>query len=153
MFGQVIALAPDSYRGYSNLAAAYVELGRYAEAIAAVGKSISIYPSDYGYTNLGNAYFFQRQYERSAQAYEQAVKLAEKDPLLWRNLGDGYHWSPGKRSQAAGAYRQGIALAKEELRVNPQDLYSFGILAICHAMLGEKKPALESLRRGSLLSP
>ena len=153
MFGQVIALAPDSYRGYSNLAAAYVELGRYAEAIAAVGKSISIYPSDYGYTNLGNAYFFQRQYERSAQAYEQAVKLAEKDPLLWRNLGDGYHWSPGKDREAADAYRQAVALASEELHVNSQDTQACGILAISYAMLGEKKPAIDSLGRGLELSP
>src|SRR3989449_430132 len=153
MFAQVVALVPDSFRGYSNLGAAYVEQGRYAEAIKVLERSIAIRPMDYGYTNLGNAYFFLRQYEQAARAYEQAVKLTEKDPLLWRNLGDGYHWSPGRRSQAAGAYRQGIALAKEELRVNPQDLYSFGILAICHAMLGEKKPALDSLRRGLQLSP
>src|SRR2546428_450835 len=153
MFAQVVALVPDSFRGYSNLGAAYVEQGRYAEAIKVLERSIAIRPMDYGYTNLGNAYFFLRQYEQAARAYEQAVKLTEKDPLLWRNLGDGYYWTQGKRAQAAGAYRQGIALAKEELRVNPQDLYAFGVLAICHAMLGEKKPALESLRRGSLLSP
>ncbi len=153
MFNQVVALAPDSSRGYSNLGAAYVEQGRYPEAIGVLERSIAIRPSDYGYTNLGNAYFFLRQYEQAARAYEQAIKLTEKDPLLWRNLGDGYYWTPGKRAQAASAYRQGIALAKEELRVNPQDLHAFGILAICHAMLGEKKPALESLRSGLQLSP
>jgi len=153
MFSQVVALVPDSFRGYSNLGAAYVEQGRYAEALAVLERSIAIRPTDYGYTNLGNAYFFLRQYEQAARAYEQAVKLTERDPLLWFNLGDGYYWTQGKRAQAAGAYRQAITLAKEGLRVNPQDLYAFGVLAICHAMLGEKKPALESLRRGSLLSP
>jgi len=40
------------------------------------------------------------------------------------------------------AYRQGITTAEEELRVNPKNSYSYGVLAICHAMLGEKKLAL-----------
>ncbi len=153
MFNQVVALVPDSIRGYYNLGATYVEQGQYAEAIAVLERSIAIRPTDYGYTNLGNAHFFLRQYEQAARAYEQAVKFTERDPLLWWNLGDGYYWAPGRRAQAAGAYRQGIVLAKEELRVNPQDPHAFGILAICHAMLGEKKPALDSLRQGLQLSP
>jgi serine/threonine-protein kinase len=94
-----------------------------------------------------------RRYEEADQAYEQAVKLAEKDSLLWWNLGDGYYWTPGKRTQSAAAYRQGITSAEEELRVNPNNAYSYGVLAICHAMLGEKEPALRALRSGFQLSP
>ena len=153
MFNQVVALAPDSFRGYSNLGAAYVEQGRYRDAIGVLEKSIAIRPTDYGYTNLGNAYFFLRQYEQAAQAYEQAVKLNERDPLLWWNLGDGYYWASGKRAQAANAYRQAIAVAEKQLQVNPRDADAFGILAICHAMLNEKEAALGALRRGLQLSP
>jgi eukaryotic-like serine/threonine-protein kinase len=153
MFNQVVALAPDSFRGYSNLGAAYVEQGRYADAITALQRSIAIRASDYGYTNLGNAYFFLRRYEEADRAYEQAVKLTERNSLLWWNLGDGYYWTPEKRSQSAEAYRQGIALAQEDLQINPNDSYSYGILAICHSMLGEKKQALNALQRGLRLSP
>lgn len=153
MFNQVVALAPDSFRGYSNLGATYVEEARYAEAIAVLERSIAIRPSGYGYTNLGNAYFFLRRYDEADHSYEQAVKLTERDSLLWWNLGDGYYWTPGKRSQSAAAYRRGIAIAGEELHVNPQDAHSYGVLAICHAMLGEKKSALDSLRRGLQLLP
>ena len=153
MFTQVVALAPDSFRGYSNLGATYVEQARYGDAIAALGRSIAIRPSEYGYTNLGNAYFFLRRYEEADGAYEQATKLVERDALLWWNLGDGYYWTPGKRSQSAAAYRHAIAIAKEDLRVNPNDAGSYGILAICSAMLGEKKPAFDALRHGLQLSP
>jgi serine/threonine-protein kinase len=152
-FNQVVALAPDSSRGYSNLGAAYVEEGRYPDAITALERSNAIRPSDYGYTNLGNAYFFLRRYEEANRAYEQAVKLADRDPLVWWNLGDGYYWTPEKRGQSAGAYRQAIAIAQEDLKVNPNDPYSYGIVAICYSMLGEKKPALNALRRGLQLSP
>jgi tetratricopeptide (TPR) repeat protein/TolB-like protein/tRNA A-37 threonylcarbamoyl transferase component Bud32 len=153
MFNQVVALAPDSFLGYSNLGAAFVEQARYADAIVALERSIAIRPYDYGYTNLGNAYFFLRRYEEADRAYEQATKLAEKDSLVWWNLGDGYYWTPGKRGQAASAYRRAIAFAQEDLRVNPKDGPSYGVLAICHAMLGEKKPAYDALQRGLRLSP
>ena len=153
MFNQVVALAPDSFLGYSNLGATHVEQARYADAIKILEKSIAIRPSDYGYTNLGNAYFFLRRYEEADQAYQQAIKLSEKDSLLWWNLGDGYYWTPGKRSQSVTAYRQGITTAEEELRVNPRNSYSYGVLAICHAMLGEKKLALDALGSGLQLSP
>jgi serine/threonine-protein kinase len=153
MFNQVVALAPDSFLGYSNLGATYVEQARYADAINILEQSIAIRPSDYGYTNLGNAYFFLRRYEEADQAYQQAIRLSEKDSLLWWNLGDGYYWTPGKRSQSVAAYRQGITTAEEELRVNPKNSYSYGVLAICHAMLGEKKLALDALGSGLQLSP
>jgi serine/threonine protein kinase/tetratricopeptide (TPR) repeat protein len=153
MFRQVVALAPDSFRGYSNLGATYVEQARYAEAIKVLEQSIAIRPSDYGYTNLGNAYFFLRRYEDADRAYEQAVKLTENDSLLWWNLGDGYYWTPGKRAQSTAAYRKGIAVAKEELRVNPNSSDSYGVLAVCYGMLGERQPALDALRRGLELSP
>jgi eukaryotic-like serine/threonine-protein kinase len=153
MFNQVVALAPDSFLGYSNLGATYVEQAHYADAIKVLEQSIAIRPSDFGYTNLGNAYFFLRRYEEADQAYQQAIKLAEKESLLWWNLGDGYYWTPGKRTQSVAAYRQGINIAEEELRVNPNNSYSYGVLAICRAMLGEKKLALDALGSGLRLSP
>jgi eukaryotic-like serine/threonine-protein kinase len=46
-----------------------------------------------------------------------------------------------------------MAIAEEDLRVNPNDSDAYGVLAICHAMLQEKKPALEALQRGLQLMP
>ncbi len=153
MFEQVAALAPDNARGLYNLGAAYVGQGRYDEAIAVLERSIGIRPEGRAYTNLANAYFFLRKYDDATQAYEQAVKLNQTDALLWRNLGDGYYWTPGKRAESAAAYQQAILLANKRLQVNPKDLQALGILAICHAKLSERKPALDSLRKGLQLSP
>jgi tetratricopeptide (TPR) repeat protein/TolB-like protein/tRNA A-37 threonylcarbamoyl transferase component Bud32 len=152
MFNQAVALAPDSFRGYYNLGAAYVEQGLYNEAITVLEQSIAIRPSDYGCTNLGNAYFFQRRYEEADRAYDQAVKLNPRDSLVWANLGDGYYWTPGKRTLSVAAYRQAIAVAKEDLRVNPNESTSYGILATSHAMLADKKEAFDALDRGLQVS-
>jgi serine/threonine protein kinase/Flp pilus assembly protein TadD len=153
MFEQVTALAPDNARGSYNLAASYVGQGQYADAIAVLRRSIAVRPTATAFTDLGNAYFYLRRYDEADLAYEQAVKLDQADSLLWWNLGDGYYYSPGKRAQSAGAYKRAVSLAEERLRVNPKDADALGILTICHAMLGEKKPALESLRKGLQLTP
>jgi eukaryotic-like serine/threonine-protein kinase len=153
MFSQVVALAPDSIRGYYDLGATYNSLGRYSEAIGMLQHSISIRPTATAYTNLGNAYFYLRRYEEAAGAQEQAVKLSPTDYIFWWNLGDSNYWAPGKRAAAGDAYRQAISLATKTLRENSRDAYAVGVLAYCHAMLGERKPALEYLQRGLKMTP
>jgi serine/threonine-protein kinase len=153
MFSQVIALAPDSIRGYYDLGASYNSQGRYADAIGMLQRSIGIRPTANAYSNLGNAYFYLRRYGEASVAYEEAVKLNQKDYILWWNLADGYYWAPGKRTQAAEAYRQAISLANEALRVNPRDDYALGVLAFCYAMVGERKSALSYLQAGLKRAP
>jgi eukaryotic-like serine/threonine-protein kinase len=153
MFSQVIALAPDSIRGYYDLGATYNSQGRYAEAIGMLQHSIAIRPTAFGYGNLGNAYFYLHRYEEAAGTYEEAVKLGQSNYVWWWNLADGYYWAPGKRAQAVQAYRQAISLAMRRLQVNPRDAYALGVLAYCHAMLKERKPALDYLKTGLRLAP
>jgi tetratricopeptide (TPR) repeat protein len=81
------------------------------------------------------------------------VKLRRTDYLVWWNLADGYYWTAGKRAQAMEAYRQAITLAMKGLQVDPRDAYKLGVLAYCHAMLGERKPAFTYLQTGLKLAP
>jgi tetratricopeptide (TPR) repeat protein len=153
MFEQVAALAPDNARGLSNLGASYVSQGRYADGIPALERSIAIRRSGGAFSNLGNAYFYLRRYDDAARAYKQAVELRQTDFRLWRNLGDGYNWSSGKRDLAADAYRRAISVAREQLLVNPKDADALGIVAVCQAMLGDKQLAFESLNKSLQLNP
>lgn len=153
MFSQVVALAPNSFRGYSNLGAVYYYQGRYADAISNLQHSIDIRPSADAFSNLGSAHFYLRQYDASVNAYEKAVQLSQNNYILWLNLADGYYWDSSKRAQADQAYRKTISLAHEALRINPRDASALGVVAYCHAMLGEKKPALDYLQQGLKLAP
>jgi serine/threonine protein kinase/tetratricopeptide (TPR) repeat protein len=153
MFRQVVALAPDSIRGYYNLAASLMDEGLYDDAIGAAQRSIEIHPSDYGYSNLGSAYFFERRYNEAVHAYEQASVQSPNDPLVWWNLGDGYYWASDRRSDSVAAYQRCIELATQAIHENPKDSETVGILAVCQAMRGQQDPANASIKRALLLAP
>jgi len=153
MFNQVIALVPESIRGYYNLGATLNSEGRYHEAIPLLQRSIAIRPTSNAYTNLGNSYFYLRQYEEAVRAYEQATMLKQGDYLLWWNLGEGYFRNPRTQTEASRAYHTAISLALDRLTVNPKDSAAIGVLAICYAMVGEQRSATKYLKQGLQLDP
>ncbi len=153
MFAQVVALAPDNSLGYRNLGGIYTLEGRYAEAIPMLERSVALRPTARAYSNLGTTFFTLRRFVEAAQAFEQAVKLDERDHVMWGNLGDAYNWIPGRSAEAASAYHKAIALAEEKVKVNSRDAALLGNLAVYHAMAKEQPPALANLRRAQALAP
>ena len=116
-------------------------------------RSVALRPTGDGFSNLGTAYFFQRKFIESARAYEEAVKLDEKDWIVWGNLADGYHWAPGMQDQAASAYRKALSLGKQQLQVNARDATVLGYMAYYHAMLGERAEAQSCEREALAVAP
>ena len=153
MFSQVISLAPDSYVGFYNLGGVRVQQGKYDQAIPFFERSLSIRRTANGLSNLGTAQFQMQRYAESARNFEQAVKLDSESYELWGNLGDAYYWTPGRRAEAAGAYRTAISLGEENLRRNPRDAQLLAYLGQYHAMLGEGKPALDKIDAALRLQP
>jgi tetratricopeptide (TPR) repeat protein len=153
MYSQVVSLAPDSFTGYYNLGAVRILQGKYAEAIPLLERSLSIRPTSEAFSNLGTLYFQMRRYTDSVTKFEEAVKIDDKNYLMWGNLGDAYYWAPGRRSEAAAAYGTAIALGEERLRLNSRDAQLLGCLAEYHAMRGERKAAADNLSASLHLQP
>jgi len=153
MFQQAAALAPDNVRVLSNLGAIYVMQGKYPEAISALERSVSFRPTAGAYSNLATAYFYQRRFADAAQTYEGALKLEQRNLTLWRNLAEAYYWTPRKRPEAARACVQAIALARDQLQVNPRDLDVLGNSAYCYAVSGDPKRARDSLGLALKIAP
>jgi len=153
MFSQVVALAPDSFRGYSNLGAVYTQQGRYREAIPTLERSVAIRTTATALSNLATAYFYQRRFAEAAQTYGAAVKADERNYVFWGNLGDALYWTPGRRAEAAAAYRKANALAEAKLQVNARSARVLADLGFYHAMLDERKAALSQLRRALEIAP
>ncbi len=74
MFRKVTELAPDNYRGYSNLGGIYVYQGRYADAIEVLKRSIDLRPNGSAYGNLGAAYFWLHRFPEAVEIYKQGIK-------------------------------------------------------------------------------
>jgi eukaryotic-like serine/threonine-protein kinase len=144
MFQKVAELTPDSFRGYANMGVAYLVDGKYSEAIQPLNKSLRIRATPGTYTNLGTAYFHLRNFPEAAKAYAEATRLNDRDYLLWGNLGEAQNFA-GNHQEAEAAYRKGIALAEEALKVNPHEPELLKNLANYHVMLGEREPALKYL--------
>ena len=153
MYTQVVSLVPDSFVGYSNLGGVRILQGQYSEAIPLLEKSLSIRATGDARSNLATAYFQMRRYAESAANFEQAIKLDQKNYLLWGNLGDAYYWAPGRRPEAAAAYGTAIELGKEKLRLNPHDAQLLSSLGMYHAMRGERKAAIDNLDASLRLQP
>ncbi len=153
MFQQVTALAPDNLRGYQNLGGAYTALGRFGEAIPELERSVALRPSASGYSNLGTVYFYLRRFSDAARIYEKAVKVDNRECVLWGNLAEAYYWTPGERDKSTDAYRKAVWLGEEQLKVNPRDTSALGQVAVASAMLGEREAAEQYLNRALALAP
>jgi tetratricopeptide (TPR) repeat protein len=149
----VVALAPDSFTGYSNLGGVRVLQGRYADAIPLLEKSLSIRPTANARSNLASAYFQMRRYAEAASSFEEVVKLDPKNYVFWGNLGDAYYWTPGRRQEASAAYEKAISLGEERRRFNPNDADLLSSLGMYHAMRREKKEAQSSIEAALRLQP
>jgi hypothetical protein len=61
---------------------------------------------------------------------------------MWRNLAAGYDKAPGRRDDAATAYRKALDLAEQERALDPTDGRVVIDMADCAAMLGDRARAL-----------
>jgi len=152
LFQRVVELTPDSYGGWANLGGIQLRLGRHAQAIQALERSIQLKPTGQGYANLGTVYFYQGGYAKAAEAYRQATRLDPAISQLWGNLGDAERWS--RHPEEAGyAYRRALSLLEQELAQNPRDPERWSRRAIHESALGEHRPALDHVAEALRLDP
>ncbi|MGH9714654.1 MAG: protein kinase domain-containing protein [Candidatus Acidiferrales bacterium] len=145
-FKRVTELDPENVRGWDNLGSALQRLGRAEESVPAYQKSIELEPTWSNYSNLGNTYFNLRRYNEAIQAFEKATQLGPNQELAMGNLGDAYRAS-GQKDKAMATYDKAIALAFQDLQVNPQNTGAMSDLALYYAKKGDAKHGTEFIQR------
>ena len=87
----MISLQASSPEGYALRALANINRKRYTEAEADVRKAIEIAPqSSFGYVQMGNLKFAQRQFSEAAQAYQTALDQNQNSTDALRGLMNSY---------------------------------------------------------------
>ena len=80
-----------------------------ADRIAALKQQTEANPGDTkAWTELGNAYFDSKNFEKSISAYRKSLELDPSNPNVWTNMGVMYRRS-GKPEEAIKAFDQAIA--------------------------------------------
>jgi len=145
-FKKVTELEPDNVTGWNNVASLYERMGRYQESIPAYQKSLELSPTWLAYCNLGVVYTFLKQYPEAIDALQKSVALAPNQEACVGNLADAYRYS-GQTDKANETYEKAIALAFQELQVNPQNTGDMGDLALYFVKKGEPERAMEFIQR------
>jgi tetratricopeptide (TPR) repeat protein len=142
MFQQVVALTPDSYRGYSSVGAVYLMKEIDTNAVAAFksrSRSSRITP----HPIWGRCILFDGEFRRSADLFRQALTLNRSNYQVWWNLGGALELA-GTTPDAAAAYREALDRLNDRLAVDPRDASLLIAIADCDTAIGDSDPAKRS---------
>jgi len=150
-----VELTPDNARVYLNLAAVYIDSGdqkRLPEAEQALKKSIELSPTYPAYANLGYLYVQEQKYAEAATTIEKALKLNDKDFLIWGNLALAYEGLKQQDKVDAARDRQMLSL-EQAAKSNPRDGQVQSYLGLVYAQKKMRDKALPRLQSALVLSP
>ncbi len=142
---RVLELSPDNPRAHLVMAASYDYLGDLDASIKANLKAIELEPTRGAYRDLGLTYYSLADFEKAADAFQQAVELGGRDHVVWGNLAATYRML-GNDGGAAAAYARAIELAIELLERNPRDWVTLSNLAVYNVMSGDTAAGIERIK-------
>lgn len=145
-YRKMTELEPKNVWGFLNVGAVLFSQGKYEECIPAFRQALDIQPSWSTLSNLGTAYFYLKRYAESVETLEKAVAMNPNQEIVVGNLADAYRWSK-LPEKATATYAKAIALAYDELEVNPRDAAVMANLALYYAKTGNAIRAQDFVRR------
>ena len=151
-FQTAVRLTPDNANAYLNLGAALLNDGKFPEAVQALESSLKILPSYGAYTNLGNIYYRQRQWQQAAANYEQAVQLNDKDFRPWLNMAGAYR-NLQRPEDAKRATARGLPLLAALAKSRPQDVVLQSALGLEYARASDREQAVAHLESAVAMAP
>ena len=142
---RVVALAPDTARGYGLLGDSLLELGRYAEAFRAFDRMVELKPNLGGYARIAYARELLGRPREALEAMELALDASGNvpEPTAWTLVEIGkLHLSLGELEQAGHAFHAALAAF-------PGYVYALDGLAKVEAARGHVARAVSLARRAS----
>jgi serine/threonine-protein kinase len=148
-------LTPDNAQVYSNLGAVYIDWGDakvLPEAEKALQKSIALTPSYPAYANLASLYYNAKRYSEAAGMWEAALKLNDRNYLLWGFLENAYKWLK-EDGKAAAARERMLALLEPYVKMKPQDAEAQASLASLYSKKGDREKASIRIQAALAMAP
>lgn len=151
-YRQVTQLDPQNWQAWTNLGGALTMVGDFESGRLAYEESLAIEESDAAHTNLGFIYYYLGEFEKSVAEHREAVALNPDQTDLWLNLADALYFA-GERAEAKSAFDNASTIAKNRLRVDPDDFFTMFLLGWAQQMLGNTAVAREYTDKGLDIAP
>jgi serine/threonine protein kinase/Flp pilus assembly protein TadD len=154
MFRKAARLEPDSYRALSNLGGARTMTCDFSGATDAYRKALALSPTHpSALSNLGLNLLWTGHPAEAVELLEKAANVSPNQFDVRGNLGDAYRAIRGQEAKATEAYTRSVALAREQLRLNPRDFRAQSFVASGLARTGHPDEADKEIRRALDLAP
>jgi tetratricopeptide (TPR) repeat protein len=139
-FRQTTEVMPTNPSAFLMLGNSQYVLGDLQQAVGNFEHAVRLGSSAAAYANLAMAYYDSGRFEDALRSYGQALERDQRSAVNHRNIGDVYQ-RLGRASEARREYERSIVLANEQLAVNPRDVRSIALVALCEAKLGRRTSA------------
>jgi Flp pilus assembly protein TadD/TolB-like protein len=147
MFRRAAETAPDSSWARSNVGGAETMRCNFSAALEDFRVALSLDPkSGTAASNLGLTQLWTGRPADAVVSLERAAAAAPGSFRVWGNLGDAYAAGPGTAPKAPAAYARSISLAREALKLNPQDAEALAYVATGLARSGHAAEADAPMR-------
>jgi len=127
--------SPNKGRPHYNLADAFLDLGKYPEAISHLNDALQINPNyAEAHNNLGLVFFYQGKYQEAIPHLNDALRINPDYAEAHNNLANIFFYQ--------GKYREAISHLNDALRINPDYAEAHNNLGNVYLMMGNRSLAL-----------
>lgn len=151
-FRKVIQLAPRFHSAHTNLGAALSEMGYDDAAVQALMTSLSIKETPRALNSLAAVRAYQKRDAEAIALYKKAHAQDPRNYICLINLGDSCR-REGLAAESAEYYRRGMAITRDQLRINPRDASTRAYFASFEAFLGDRARGEEEIEQALQLAP
>ncbi len=152
-FDWVTELMPASAIAHANVGSAHHALGRTDEAKVALDRSIALEPVGFALLSRGIIAYYEGDYARAADAYEEAIAHGEEDYWVWGLLAEASRFVDQRADTVRKHLNTAVALAQQRIAIKSTDSFALAQLGLFQARLGNFDTARECIERARRQSP